>query len=443
MGGIKMKILVLSNTPWDNNNSFGNSYSNIFTGMENLEFANIYCRAGNPNNQIPMIFFQISTGAMIKSIFFPNEITTGHVVEKEKCNAEVFTSRQSDLFKHARKMRWVVLLWARELIWRIGKWKSKELLKFLDEFQPDIIFQPIYGQGYSYINRIALFIKDYTGAPMVGYVSDDCYSLRQFSISPLYWIDRIARRGILKKTMQACEILYVISEVQKLEYEKALNVSCKVLTKGIRNTEKFYDLQTIKLPLKLIYAGNIGEGRWKTLSEIGTALDKINTGGVVGEIYLYTTTPMTNKMRKAMNKKSIHLMGSIDSSGLPLLYKNADILVHVESLKFKERLLVHQSFSTKLVDYFEIGKCIFAVGTPDIASIEYLLINNAAIVATCKKDIVQKLNLLLCDSDLIIEYGRNAFDCGINNHLIMNIQKMLYHDFKLIVSNIERTESID
>ena len=36
-----MKILVLSSTPWTNDNSFGNSFSNIFEGIEDVEIANI------------------------------------------------------------------------------------------------------------------------------------------------------------------------------------------------------------------------------------------------------------------------------------------------------------------------------------------------------------------------------------------------------------------
>ena len=69
------------------------------------------------------------------------------------------------------------------------------------------------------------------------------------------------------------------------------------------------------------------------------------------------------------------------------LQKAADIQVHVEGLSLKARLTVHQSFSTKLVDLFALGKCIFVVGPRDVASVSHLLKNDAAIVASEENEV--------------------------------------------------------
>lgn len=61
-----LRILILSNTPWDNSNSFGNSFSNIFSGIDNIEIANIYCRYGEPDNCIVKKYFQITEKSLIK-----------------------------------------------------------------------------------------------------------------------------------------------------------------------------------------------------------------------------------------------------------------------------------------------------------------------------------------------------------------------------------------
>ena len=47
-----MKVLILSNTPWREDNSFGNSFSNIFGNIPNLEIANIFFKYGEPDNNI-------------------------------------------------------------------------------------------------------------------------------------------------------------------------------------------------------------------------------------------------------------------------------------------------------------------------------------------------------------------------------------------------------
>lgn len=426
-----MKVLVLSNTPWDDNDSFGNTYSNIFQGMNDLEFINIYCRSGKPNNGLPMKCFQITTNKMAKSIFLRRSTQTGQEVDKVSSDAEILEGTSASAFNFARKKRWIILFWIRELVWLLGNWKSKQLIQFLNENKPDIIFQPIYGQGYAYINRIALFIKKYTGVPMFGYISDDCYSLHQYSLSPFYWIDRLSRRPIMRKVIQSCEILYVISNVQKREYEKMLKVPCKVLTKGIRKDEIIEPSHKTNYPhYKMIYAGNIGEGRWKSLALIGQALDGIESNGVTVDLDIYTQSVLSEEIIRALTGKHIYLKGSVTAAMVQNLYKNSDILLHVESLDYKDSLIIHQSFSTKLVDFMKFGKCIFAVGPRDAASIEHLILNDAAVVAVTKDEIAHKLNELVHSEKLIFEYGERANNCGLKNHDLQMFQHMLEEDFK-------------
>ena len=61
-----MRILIISNSEWDKNNSFGNTFNNFFDGIENIEFANIYCREGNPNTALCHKFLKISDKDLAK-----------------------------------------------------------------------------------------------------------------------------------------------------------------------------------------------------------------------------------------------------------------------------------------------------------------------------------------------------------------------------------------
>ena len=47
-----MKVLVISRNAWDDANSIGNTLSNLFAGIDDIEIANIYFRASKPNNNI-------------------------------------------------------------------------------------------------------------------------------------------------------------------------------------------------------------------------------------------------------------------------------------------------------------------------------------------------------------------------------------------------------
>ena len=79
------------------------------------------------------------------------------------------------------------------------------------------------------------------------------------------------------------------------------------------------------------------------------------------------------------------------------------------------------SFSTKLVDYFASGKCIFAIADKAVAPIMYLKDNDAAIISTNTDEIYEQLKRLVDNESLIEEYSRKSFECGKRNHDKNNI----------------------
>ena len=123
-------------------------------------------------------------------------------------------------------------------------------------------------------------------------------------------------------------------------------------------------------------------------------------------------------------------MGRVSADKIPEIQQDADVLVHVESFRFKERLLVHQSFSTKIVDHFARARATFAVGATDVASIDYLLSRDAAVIATSRDDIEPKLRKLLGNDEVLNEYALKGFNCGKDNHDINYIQKMFREHFE-------------
>ena len=87
------------------------------------------------------------------------------------------------------------------------------------------------------------------------------------------------------------------------------------------------------------------------------------------------------------------------------------------------------------MDYFALGKCIFAVGTPDVASVRHLLDNDAAVVAETADKVYEKLKQLLDHPQLLREYGQKAYLCGRRHHDKTAMQTMLMEDLKRIVEN--------
>src|SRR5690606_15845956 len=80
----------------------------------------------------------------------------------------------------------------RDLIWLLGRYNDKALNKFIDDFQPDVVFSPRLLTPK--LLRLEKTIAKMTTAPFVVFTGDDEASFLQISYSPLYWIKRIMFR---------------------------------------------------------------------------------------------------------------------------------------------------------------------------------------------------------------------------------------------------------
>lgn len=423
----KLKILVLSQVAWDDKNSFGNSFSNIFKGISEIEIANIYCGFGSPSTPVVHSFFQVNEKGLIKNLL-NSKSSSGQIVSNQ---IEFKEEEKKDLkkFKFFQKNRFLLFFWIRELIWFFGRWKSKELKKYVDDFQPDLIFLPLFYPAY--MNKIGVYLKEYSGKKMIGYISDDHYSVNFSFLTFFNSIDRYFNRIYLKKAINQCELLYVISSIQKKEYDQIFSKNCKIVYKGANFTIQPAKRE-INKPIRFLYTGNLYAGRYNVLAEIGKVLSEKGKG----ELIIYTASPITNEIKNALNYSSIKLNGAIPYSEVQEQQKNADVLIHVESFENNNARLVRHSFSTKIVDYFEAGKCVFAAGQPYVASIDYLIENKAAIVATSINDIKNKIEYLVDNPNKINQLALQAWECGKKNHNISIIQSELLNDIKKIVYEI-------
>ena len=417
-----IRILVVSNTPWDDSNSFGSSFSNILGGESRYEIANIYCQPGWPNTQVAKRFFRISEKSIIRSL-----VKKAKSSGEEVANHPGVVNQDSETVKKAKHIRWQLFFWIRDLIWVTGKWHSAELDRFIDDFQPDIVFQPLYFQPH--INRIGIYAAQRANVPMVGYTSDDNYSLRQYNWSPLFWIDRLIKRRLFKKAVSHCRLLDVITETQRKEYDRYFGKGkCKVLYKGGDFSHPIPKMMT-NHPIRFLYTGNLGAGRWETLAQIAKEIHKLNANGRKAQLEIYSATSLSPAILSQLDiPDSSEFKGRVSAIEIKPLQQKADVLIHVEPFKKTERYKARLSFSTKIVDYMEAGKCILAVGWKETGGIEYLATNNAACCITDPAEIGQTLSQLVEKKELRQQYAINAYELGRKNHNLPDIHTCLYRN---------------
>lgn len=417
-----MKILFISQSPINASVSVGNTFLNIFDEIENIEMGSLYVKKGLPDTRIKEAF-RINEKMIIKVLLGK---TVGERVN-ERYNGEKVLDGKTVGF--AKRKRWTIFFWLQNLIWRLPFWKSKQLKVFLDDYKPDIIFTVLSDSVP--LNRMIRFTQHYTKKPLVLYAWDDNYSMKTSGRSPLKKINRLISRASMRNTVKKASQFYVISQIQKMEYECWFQRDCKILTKSKDFSMKPCFKEEFGKPLRLVFTGNIGMNRWKSLGMLARTLQRINAEGIKAQLCIYSGNTLTEEMKNVLQVgESSLFMGSVPADEVINLQRQADILVHVEGLDKKSQREVHQSFSTKLVDYFEMGRPILAIGPTNVASIQHLKENNCALLAETEEELLEQLLLAINNYEKLQLLAANAYECGKKHHDITIMKKMLEMDMQ-------------
>lgn len=422
-----MRILFISASPIRKEISVGNTFLNLFSDLENVEFASIYTKAGVPDPVISQSFC-ITEKMLVRNLLGKGPAGKG-AKNMVAATTETRASSESAVKHFARTKRWNIFFLAQNLLWTAGRWKSPQLREFIEEYQPDVIFTVLSDKIY--LNRLILHVKKITQKSLIVYAWDNNYSLKRLVLSPFDWLGHFCNRHYMRRVVKKADKLYVISDVQRRDYEKAFRKLCTVITKAEDFSEEPQLKDTVAMPVQLVYTGNLYANRWKSLGMLVNALKRINRDGIKAQLRIYTATPVTEKMKNALNiDGTSFLMGSVSAAEVQRIQAEADILVHAEATDLKNRLTVRQSFSTKIVDYLKTARPIVAVGPKDVASIKHLMDHHAAIVADNEQELYDRLISAIEDPQRLREYAVRAYMCGRKCHDKTQQKAMLEHDLR-------------
>lgn len=440
-----MRVLLLVSEPWRSDDSGGNTLDNFFNGMEGVEFAHIYNSDQMPRNTVCHRYFQLSEKESYRSFFTRKRV--GRVLRPEEySNNEPqkntgknprSISLKGRAIKFIKQIRPNSLLMIRQVLRRYSNWKTPELEAFVKEFDPDVIYAPCYASPFQL--ALTRHIKKMTGKNIVTWSADDCYSLRQFSLSPFFWLNRLWHRYCLRKTYPYYNEFYSISEEEAEELEPVVNrlrekskMNCAplkigILRKGVVVPETFTPRE-VHNPIKFIYAGGLYLNRHKSLIAIANTLRKLNSNGSVkAELHIYTGSQLSDKDAALLNDgRSVYNHGLISPETLNKIYQDCDVAIHCESFDLKYRLMTRLSFSTKIIDCFQSGCAILAIAWKEHTGIKCLQRNDAAFCVTSVNDIEEAVTRIVENPELIKEYAMKAYECEKRNHRIEDVQKTLY-----------------
>lgn len=426
--GKKIKVLLLVGEVWRGNNSGGNVISNFFNGMKDVELAQIYYEDELPDTELCEHFFQIPQKQVIHNFLLHKKV--GYEIKQNRqslINNELSDNHSllNKIKSSIVRMRPQFLIFIKNIIWRFSNWKSKELKDFILKFNPDVIYAPCYASPF----RLAMirYVKEMTNKKVVTLSGDDNYSLRQYSLSPFFWINRMWQRYSLRKTYPYFDRFFSMSEDESVELRPLVKNDITILRKGVHVPNKFSP-RIIHTPIKMIYAGGLYLKRYACLLEIAKSLREINKNQVKAELHIYSGTKLSSKVSKQLNDGiSTFNHGLISSDELSKVYQDYDVAIHCESFDLQNRLTTRLSFSTKIIDCFQSGCAILAIAWKEQTGLKYLKNEDAAICVTSLKEIRPIINKIISNPELISQYAYKAYECEVRNHKIEDVQRILYN----------------
>lgn len=429
-----MNILVITRSAWDDSNSTGNTMTNFFKNYDTDKIANLYFREARPNNDVCKNYFSISDKDILKSIINYKKKPGKHF---RTANNELYSNENAQteeyIYGYFRKKPSTLALWFQERLWDIGTWKNEKLDNFLNNFQPDIIFFPSFSRIYTH--KLLWHIQKKTNAKIILFHADDYLSIKENN-NILITKQKKNVAKIIKRSIFKADLNYCISEKQKKEYESKTGKKMKVLYKGadFLKTKPNYSNNSQNQPIEIVYIGSVLYGRWKTLSMLSRIIKEYNKTKQVFKLKIYSQYELTKEMRSEMIiEGASEFLGKISPKDIEDVYKKTDIVLHTESFEETEKMMTRLSFSTKIVDCLNSGRTILAIGWEEAASIDYLINNDAALVATNEEEIFNILQEIQRNPSILEEYANKAWNCGKKNHQLTTIQKSLYDDFRNIL----------
>ena len=387
----KRRILIISHNPINRFDNMGRTIGNIFSKFKPEELCQLYFKEQLVSSDNCTNFFCIDDFSVVKSIF-NRFYKTGKITENNFC-IDKGNSLSNSIFEYGRKKSGLVYI-LRDFLWKIGKWNTKELNDWISENEVTSIF--LFVGDYIFPINIALKLSKKYKVPVYIYFVDEYYRKNIGKKSILSMIHKMLYRRKIKKIVNFSKEYFCISEEMQNFYEKVFKKNGNVLmnTTDFLNFKKENKSIINNKKMVITYIGGLGYNRWKSIIDIA---EVISNNALEDKIEFKIYSKETNQavVNKLKSTKGLMYMGELDPQDIFEKIVQSDVLLHTESFERLDMEKIKYSVSTKIPDYLASGKLLLVYGSPKLASISYILKNDAGVVIKEKNEILNVLTSLL------------------------------------------------
>lgn len=420
-----MKVLVISHNPIGTQFNMSKTLLSLLSSLKKDELCQLYIYPALPDVDLCSSYFRITDKDVLRSYY---------TLKLNCCEVEADCSKHSmyensddeKIYKNPKNKSNLRMI-LRDLMWKCAHWYTKKLESWIKKEKPTCIF--VAPGDATFIYDIALKISKKFNLPIVTYICDDYYFVKtpKSVISKL----RVAfLKKKIRKLMRSTVKLAVICNALKDEYSKEFGVSAETIMTGSEFTAESLS-RLVEKPTSLSYFGNIGCNRYISLADIGRMLDCINNKeGTNLLLNIYTAEKNPDIINSFSNIESIKLCPFVLGDAFKSALLGSELLLHVEAFDEESIDVVKHSISTKIADSLASGIPLVAYGPPNVASVQYLISEECAIIATSKTELENTLYNAFFDNAKREKAVSNALKATKKHHNSLENSKRLLSIFE-------------
>ncbi len=422
------RILVINGNAFSEVTNIGKTLVSFFREAPAENIAQLYFYPEDPGSDLCRNYYRITDGDVLGRFLRRGESCGGRVpYPAEQAPDQGSGPHGPGHWKIGLRSilkSFGILRLLRELVWRSGCWRTGELNRWLEEFDPELIFLCAGDGAFTY--DIARDIRERFHTRLVVYITDD-YILPRASLSPFWRIRRKLVLNEMKKAVGSCDLFVTISPQMQREYRKIFHRDSIV---SVNRTGALRDASMTgkRRYILMVYAGGLHYHRYKTLRRLAKAILCYNRAeGTKQKVFLriYSSRVPGRKLEKYLRVRGAsRYCGSLNPSELKQVLNSCDIPVYVEAFNRRSREATRLSVSTKIPEYLSLGKPILAIGPEQVASMQNL--QKCAFCITARNEIGRRLSELLSDKDLLSFYGEKALEYYHGEYADNNVYGRLY-----------------
>lgn len=414
------KVLVVSYNCFSYGGGTGRTIANLFWGWDKKSIAQFYMSNDIPDHDVCTNYYRVTDIDVINALKGKKTSKVVYLKKFDHKNTKYNDNENAlyDKLKEMKEKRKIKMKFFRSILWNMGLWKSDDYYRWIDEFNPDIVFV-MAGENF-FVDKIGLEISKRFRIPIVVYNCED-YQFKDYSIHGIYGIlfQNMLRRSFKKLIARTNHVIFNNEPLMKL-FMKRYRINASVIY--ISSILKSRYMDDPKRPLTISYLGNLNS-RYISLVEIAKAIKNIDQNlslDVYGKI-------LTSEAKYGIeNCRELRYHGVVSYDEVQKIISRSDILVHSESFEPDAIIDKKYAFSTKIGDALASGSCLFVYAPKTNAAVRYLKKNKAACVVTDKKKLEIELRKLIQNEDLRAMYRQNALKAAVMYHDIQRNADRVY-----------------